>query len=715
MSEVEAEAEVVQVWESDYSSLLDAALCYLSLHDTLTDKEQFLAGLPVVGNQLTEDLLARAIDRIDFSVKWHSSKSMSKIQFPCCVSLNSTEYAVVIARTSECYQLLDTTDNKTINEVPHQTIEDIYAGRVCYIRPSIKLFQSKHSVTHQAGHWFWSNLLVRKKGIFNVILSSFFANIIAVTVSLFALQVYDRVIPGQSEATLWVLVVGAGIAIFFEAVLRISRARIIDEAGKELEQTITRELFEKLIGMRLDKPPASPGSLVHMIREFAAVREFFTTAAVGVVADLPFVFVFLLLIYGIAGPIVWIVIIGALLTIIPSLLMQNKMARLSKETMGGMSSASRLLTEVAYGLETVRTTRAEARFQKCWEEIVTLNSIKTSEQRSLSAFLTFWAMATQQCVYIAAVVGGVYMVFAGEFTVGSIIAVSILSTRTLSPITQLASLLSKWQNMKSSLQALDMIMTSEQEHDPKRTYLRRPRLKGHINFKEIEFTHPGAATVSLKINELNILPGTRLALLGGNGSGKSTFLRLLAGLYQPEDGKLLLDGLDVRQIDPTDLRSNIGLLSQEVWLFRGTIRENLLSNGRIFTDAKLFEALDFGGLGNFVRHHPRGLDIGIFDGGKGLSTGQRQSLGLARVYLQDPSILLLDEPTAALDQHLEQQVVNRLGMWIGNRTCIVATHRMPILSIMSRVGVMSNGQLTLEGPRDEVLKRLSAPAETNMK
>lgn len=704
-------AQILALKDKEQADLLPATVSYLTFLGVDIDGGHLIAGLPLSGTRLTEDLLARAVGRLGFVVKWESARDLRCIDLPCCVELKKGEFVVLVEATEDGFRATDHSVRGGLRDIAFNWVEEGFSGRLFRLLPSVQLIQRRHSIDTEKGHWFWGRIFEKKSRVLDVVLASLVANVLAVVVSLFAMQVYDRVIPGKSEATLWVLVVGVAIAISFEATLKIARARLIDQTGKEADLKIAQNLFERLVGMRLGTQPAPPGALVHMVREFGAVREFFTAASVGVVADIPFVLLFLMLIYGIAGPITWIIVFGALLTIIPSLLLQGAMSRLSKEAMGGMSSASRVLTEAAYGLETVKVSLAEARFQKIWEEIVNLNAVKTTEQRRLSAFLTFWAGAVQQCTYVAAVVGGVYLVFSGEFTTGSIIAVSILSTRTLSPITQMSGVLSRWQNMKVSLEGLESIMSAQQDRDLERTYLRRPRLTGKIEFKNVTFSHRNSQVDSFKTGKFSIPAGSKLAILGENGSGKSTFLRLAAGLILPTVGEVEIDGLDIRQIDPTDLRRNIAYLPQELHLFRGTLRDNLEAGGIVFEDERLYQALSFGGLAEFVRHHPKGLDLDIADGGSGLSTGQKQSLGLARLFLQDPSIVLLDEPTAALDQQLENAVVERLGDWLGNRTCIVATHRISILSKMERVAVMKKGQFLLEGGRDAVLKQISSRTE----
>lgn len=695
-------------------STLDAVVALLRRNAVDVDGRHLIDGLPVDQGALSEELLDRAARRVGYEVAWSYQPKLDALAVPCAIALSSGGYIVAVGRTGNTLHVLNDPMGQGVCSIAVTQVEGSYAGRAFQILPSVDVLLERHSVGNPRKHWFWGRLVLHKLSLTDVILASAVANLLAVMTALFALQVYDRVIPGQSEPTLWVLASGVGLAIICEGILRISRARLIDQIGKEAEIDITSDIFTRILGMKLDKRPAPPGTLVHMAREFTSVKEFFTNAAVGVVADLPFVFIFLVLIYAIAGHVVWVIVLGALLIVLPNLLAQKRMSQLAKETMGGMASASRLLTEVSYGLEAVKSTQSQSLFQRQWEEVIALNALKTTQQRALRAFLTYWATSIQQSTYVFAVIVSVYMIFAGQLSIGAIIAVGILTTRTLSPISQLSQSLSSWEQMKAGLTALDEIMYSQQDRQQHRKYLRRPRIEGGLSFQKVRFTHPGTETVSVEIEGYRIEPGRRIALLGPNGAGKSSFLRLASGLYQPTEGEILLDGLDMRQVDPSDLHRNIGYLPQEIQLFRGSLRDNLSTGSNERSDQIIFDALAFSGLSEFVRQHPQGLDLEITDGGEGLSIGQRQSIGLARLYLQDPAIILLDEPTSALDQHLENTVVTRLGEWIGERTCIVATHRPLILKIMTHVAVLQQGRVILAGPRDETLKKLMTPPAQKM-
>jgi ATP-binding cassette subfamily C protein LapB len=396
--------------------------------------------------------------------------------------------------------------------------------------------------------------------------------------------------------------------------------------------------------------------------------------------------------------------------VLPGIFLQRKMIRLTQETQGASAKSSRLLHEAIFELDTLKTQRAEDRFRRVWTELTALQTLKSSEQRQLASVLTFWSQGIQQVTYIAAVIFGTYLVFAGEFTVGSIIAISILTSRTLAPLTQLAGTMARWGNVKSALEGLDAIVSAPQDSAPDRTYLRRERLTGGFELREVKFTYDADMAPVVDIPALVIQPGQKLALLGANGSGKSTLLKLLSGLYAPTSGRLLIDGAEMSQLEPRDLRRLVGYLGQDVRLFTGSLRENLNLTLLESDDDRLLAALDFAGLGPYVKSHPKGLDLEIRDGGQGLSQGQRQSIGWARLWLQDPAICLLDEPTAALDQTLERTLVSRLEGWLEHRTAVIATHRVPILQLTNRTMLLQNGRMAVDGPRDQVLAHLAQRA-----
>ncbi len=688
--------------------LLDALLALAGLLGKSLSREQLTYGLMIGSGDLPLETVVQVMARAGLAARIVSRYKIEDAQLPLAARLKDGNVAVIVRREDDHYVLADTEIPGGERRLVEKELLDALDGTQIRVAHALGDVSRRHLGPTSNGHWFWARFRNQRGLLANIAVSSLFANLLAVSVSIFALQVYDRVIPNQSMTSLWVLVAGAIIAVALEAMLRVSRSTLLDASGKRIEVEVSNFLMDKLCGMNLSKRPASPGSLVHTMREFGSVREFFTNSSIGSVADIPFVLIFLALIYLIAGNTVWIVGGGMILIVLPSLLMQARMSRLSNEMQGGTAAAGKLLTELSYGHEAVKASAGEAHFISRWYEITALNALKTTEQRALAAKLTHWATGIQQVTYVSTVVAGVYAVFAGVGTVGTIIAISILSSRTLAPVTQLSGMLSRWQLVKSSLDGLDAVAAAPQDRDIDRSYVRRRILDGDIELSNVGFHYTEDSPVSLNIPDLRIGDGTVVGVLGENGSGKSTLLKVLSGLYTVNTGAISIGGLDLAHLDPSDVRRNVGYLPQEVRLFSGTLRDNLLLGNGTTDDERIQQALHFSGLNRLVERQPLGLDMPIADGGDGMSVGQRHSLGLARLFLQDPRVVLLDEPTASLDQVLEANIVKAMGIWLQGRTCIVATHRIPILSLTHRVIVMQEGHITMDGSTDDVIKRLTA-------
>lgn len=628
-------------------------------------------------------------------------------EWPALAQMTSGQFVLVLEQERGSLVIYDKTFTDNRATIPLDEFERFFTGIIVRAEAPLHRLVESHAEKGSGPHWFWGQFGQFRRQFAEVVLGSFVANLLAVAVALFSLQVYDRVIPHQSQATLWVLAIGALIALLMEAFLKIARARLMDGAGRQVELKVQKLLMNRILGMRSEAAGRAPSNLFAAMREFGSVREFFTASTIGTMADIPFIFVFLALVASIAGNVVWVLVLGGILMVVPGFLMQRRMIRLTQQMQGASAKSSRLLHEAIFELDTVKTQRAEDRIRRTWAELTTLQAVKSSEQRQLASVLTFWSQGVQQATYVAAVIMGTYLVFAGEFTVGSIIAVGILTSRTLAPLTQLAGTMARWGNVKSALDGLDGIATAPQDAADDRSYLRRETLEGGYELREVQFGYSDEGAPALDVPSLSILPGQHVAMLGSNGSGKSTFLKILSGLYAPTKGRILVDGTDMGQIEPRDLRRMIGYLGQDIRLFTGSLRANLNLTLLERDDERLMQALDFAGLGHYVRNHPKGLDLEILDGGQGLSQGQRQSIGWARLWLQDPKICLLDEPTAALDQTLEKTIVSRLEQWLDGRTAIIATHRVPILSLTTRTVILQNGRLAVDGPRDKVLAHLA--------
>ncbi len=658
------------------------------------------------GSDPTPQAIAHALSEAGLVARVQRVTKPTAKVWPALAEMTSGQVVLVLKQAEEAVEVYDTTCPDNRAEVPLAEFLPFYAGTIIRADLAVSELTRRHAEKGRRSHWFWGELAKARRHIGEVAIASFVANLLAVAVAMFSLQVYDRVIPHQSVATLWVLSIGAALAMLMEAVLRIARAQVMDAAGRKIELQIQSLLMDKLLGMQAGLKGQSSSALFSAVREFGSIREFFTASTIGTLTDLPFIVLFLALVASIGGNVVWVLFIGGFLMVAPSFLMQRRMIELTKATQGASSKASRVLHEVIYEADTIKAQRGEDRFRQVWSELTALTSLATSEQRRLASVLQFWSQGVQQATYVAAVVTGTFLVFSGQFTVGTIIAVGILTSRTLGPLTQLAATMARWSNVKSALEALDKVATAPQDQADDRTYLRREKLRGAFELRDLVFKYDEDGERTIDIAGIKIEPGQRVAVLGANGSGKSTLLKVMSGIYQPTAGRVMIDGVDMGQVMPRDLRRGIGYLSQEVRLFAGTLRENLNLTLLERDDDRLMAALDFAGLGPFVRSHPKGLDLPINDAGAGLSIGQRQSIGWARLWLQDPVVCLLDEPTASLDQGLETSLVSRLETWLQGRTAVIATHRVPILHLTSRTIILQNGRLAVDGPRDEVLAHL---------
>ncbi|WP_116600168.1 type I secretion system permease/ATPase [Primorskyibacter marinus] len=556
-------------------------------------------------------------------------------------------------------------------------------------------------------HWIFGPVLGNWAIYRDVILASFAANVLAVATALFSMQVYDRVVPSNAFDTLWILASGVGLAIVLELIMRLMRAALVDVSGRDLDLKLSAQLFAKVSGMRLQHQPGSTGVFANQVRDFATVREFFTSGTVTAICDLPFVFIFVGVIWFIGGPVAYVVLAGVLLTILPGVLLQKKLARASRENSREAAALNGLLLETISNLETVKAARAEGRLQRAYAQLTATMATTAVKTRSLTNLMTQLVNTFQRLAYAGVIITGVYLISAGQLTVGSLIACTLLSSRTMSPMGQVAGLLARWQQVRAALEGLDQIMALPVERPNDRHFVRASSLAGEFSLEDVVFRHDPQAPPVISIAALKIEAGERVALLGGNGAGKSTLLRMLTGLTDPQSGTVLVDNLSLSQIDPIDRRRQIGYLPQSVALFQGTLRDNLLLDHGLHSDDELLEALDAVGLGTFVRRHVRGLDLQL-QGNANVSGGQRQSIGLARVFLQDPKIVLLDEPTAAFDHLTESKVISHMKEWLKGRTTVISTHKRELLALTERAIVLKDGRVARDGDLMQILNTARA-------
>ncbi|MDQ9021140.1 type I secretion system permease/ATPase [Acinetobacter sichuanensis] len=559
--------------------------------------------------------------------------------------------------------------------------------------------------------WFWSIVLKDWKRYTDIMVASMIANILALATIIFSMQVYDRVVPSQSIPTLWVLAGGVLIAAIFEFTLRVARVYLSDIIGKRADLKISDRVFGHALRIRNKDRSKSTGSFISQIRELEGVRELVTSTTISAIADLPFFLLFLAIFWVIGGNLFWVMLIVVPLMIIPSILAQKKLAQLAQEGMREGAIRNAILVEAVQGIEDIKLLRAEARFQNQWNHMNEVSADVSMRQRKITGWLNAWTQKIQGLTYAVVVLVGCFAVMKGDMTTGALVACSILSSRMLGPISQITGVLGRWQQAKVAKQGLDELMKKPVDRPDRAQLIHRPTILGHYEFKGVLFKYSeDDPRPSVVIPQLKIKAGEKIAILGRNGAGKSTLLQLLAGMQTPIQGKISLDGVDQNLIDPDDIRRDMTLLNQNAQLFYGTIRENLTLGAPLATDHDIINALKLANALEIVEQKKEGLDHVVLEGGTGFSGGQKQSLLLARSILRNPSILLLDEPTAALDDVSERTLINNLKEWSAHRTLIVATHRPAVLQLVDRIIVVHEGKIVKDGPRNEILNSSQANA-----
>ncbi|RPH24163.1 type I secretion system permease/ATPase [Buttiauxella warmboldiae] len=537
-----------------------------------------------------------------------------------------------------------------------------------------------------------------------VMLAAFLINVLSLSGILFSMQVYDRVIPAQSYPTLYVLASGVLLAVIFGFVLRVARGHIMDVLGKRADMRISDRVFSHALRLRNSAIPRSTGSFISQLRELEQIREMITSSTISTIVDLPFFFMFIIVLAVIAPQLAWIAPVAVVLMILPGLLLQKKLAMLANQSAHEATLRNAVLVESVQGLEDIKLMQAENRFLQQWNSYIRITAESGLRTRQLSQGLISWGITIQSLVYAAVILFGAPLVIEGDMTTGAMVAASMLASRMIAPMANLCGVLARWQQVKAAKQGLDSIMQLPVETQRGESLVHQDIFHGHYLFENAHFRyHSDDQRIPLRIAHLEIQQGERVAVLGRNGAGKSTLLQALAGGVDLIRGDARLDNLSMTQIDMADLRRNIGFMSQNARLFYGTLRENLTLGAPNASDEEIFEVLEISGAGNFVKQLPKGLAHPIMEGGTGLSGGQRQSILLARMLLRSPNIVLLDEPTASLDDHTEREFIQRLGQWLGHRTLIVATHRVPMLELVERVLVLKEGQLVMDAPKAQAL------------
>lgn len=605
------------------------------------------------------------------------------------------------------------------SEVAASDIESRYLGYCWFMKPYPRSDRRSELPEYTLSQgWLWK-VLWRFRGLYTqVIITTVVVNVLALVSSLYVMNVYDRVIPNRAFETLWALSIGVVLAILFEGVGRTIRAHLADHAGKKADLIISAALFRRVMGLHLVQKPSSSGSYANNLRDFEAVRDVMTSATLLALVDLPFVLLFLFIMALIAGPLAWVPLLSIPLVIGAGLIAQVPLSRYTAESMKEASQRQGMAVEAIEGLETLKSLNATGWAQQRWEQLTASVSTSGQKLKAVSTHLVGFAQTVQQLNTVAIVVWGTYLIHAEEaasrITVGALMASVILSGRAIAPLGQVAMLMIRLNSARVSMAGINGIIERPVDRDPGRVYVMPQSFKGELALSGIAFGYPGVQTPTLAQINLRLKPGERVGVLGRVGSGKSTLLRLLAGLYYPAAGTASLDGIELRQIDPADLRAHVSLLGQAPRLFHGTLRDNfeMAVVDQQVSDEAIMQSLARFGLDGFVRNHPMGLDMPIGEDGQGLSGGQKQLIGLARLTLRNPRVVLLDEPTSGLDENTEQRVLKALVEWAGPRSLVIVTHRPQVLDIVDRIVVLESGRILLDEPKAMALETLKKGLKT---
>ncbi|WP_219064661.1 type I secretion system permease/ATPase [Pseudomonas sp. UMAB-08] len=689
--------------------LLDGLLALCQLHQKPASRAMLTTGLPLPAQRLSPELLPRAAARAGLQGRLLQRKleQIPEIAMPALLLLKEGRSAVLLGWTVDgsARLLLSESDGGEVR-VSRELLADDYSGRVFFAQPQHQFDVNHGTLIPRARSWF-RDTLKRSRWLYaDAIAASLLINIIAMAAPLFVMNVYDRVVPNQAASTLWVLSIGITGAYIFDLLLKSMRSLCLDLAGKKTDLIISATLFERIVGMAMRHRPARVGSFAQNIHEFQSLRDFLASLTLTSLIDLPFTILVVLVIALLGGYLAWVPVVAFPVALLIGWALQKPLAATMERTMALAAERQSSLIETLAGLDAVKVNNAESERQYQWEQTIGTLSRLELRVKMLSSLAMNLTMLIQQLAGVIMIIFGVYQIIDGHLSMGGLIACYMLNARALSPLGQLAGLLTRYQQARVTMGSVDQMMELPQERNYDERPFTRKTLQGAIECRQMNFTYPHQQNAALTNLNLTIKPGEKIGIIGRSGSGKSSLAKLLVGLYQPDSGALLVDGVDIRQIDVSELRHNIGYVPQDIQLLSGTLRDNLVSGARYVEDDMVLQAAELAGVHEFARLHPKGYELQVGERGQNLSGGQRQNVALARALLLNPPILLLDEPTSAMDNTGEERLKQRLQAVIENKTVVLVTHRASLLTLVDRLIVIDRGHILADGPKAVVMEAL---------
>ncbi len=715
----------------------------VAIHDPLVNCLQLLAGhygrrasvasltsgLPIPKHGITPVLFQRAAERANLNshmVERPLDSLAISVNLPCIMVLEGNQACILwevkqpkLKKSAKKKNILVHPDAKFVVQFPETEddrqemslaeLDKLYGNYIFYVRPIARVDdRAGPAEIDNARSWFWSALWENRSIYSEVVAAAVMINLFALGSSLFVMNVYDRVVPNNATETLWVLAVGVLIVYVFDFILKNLRSGFLDHAGRRADIKVSARLFEQMLGMTMEARPASAGVMASHMREFESLRDFFTSATMAALIDLPFIFFFIAIIAIIGGPIAFVPLFAIPIVLIVGMSLQKPLQAAIKESMMESALKNALLFETISGLETVKVQAAEGHTQRRWEELTDKASRTSIRTRKVNSFALNFATFVQQIVSVFVVIVGVFLIKEGDLSMGALIACVILSGRAMGPLAQIAGLLTRMHQSAEGLRQLDELMKKDVERPAGKHFISMPSIQGKVEFRDVLFHYPNQTVPALNNLNFTLEPGDHIGVIGAVGSGKTTIERLLINLYQPESGSVQLDGTDVRQIDPGDLRRNVGAVQQSPQLFFGSVRENITMGHEMAPDRAVLRAAELAGVTEFLKESQAGLDTQVGERGEALSGGQRQAVAIARSLLYDPPVLILDEPTASMDPASENRLRKRLHHVTEGRTTILITHKGSMLTLVDKLILLDRGRLIAFGPKDEVIRKLQA-------
>ncbi|MFS2127892.1 type I secretion system permease/ATPase, partial [Pseudomonas sp. Pseusp97] len=634
-------------------------------------------------------------------------KSISSLNLPVLLLLNDGRSAVLRQWRDDGQALILPCETDGGEQaVSADELAAQYSGQALFARPRHELEAARKPLVPRVEAWFRDTLRLSRWLYTDALVASLLINLLGMLVPLFVMQTYDRVVPNQALSTLWVLAAGLLIGTLFELLLRVLRSNLLDMAGKKTDVVLSATLFERITGMSLKAKPETVGGFAQSIHDFQGLREFLTALTLTSLIDLPFSLLMILVIGLLGGWLVAVPLLAFPITIVFALIIQSRLRDTVQKSLTLGAERQALLIETLGGLETLKACGAESERQYRWESTHGALARLDNHARFLSALATNGTLFLQQFAGLAMICAGVYSILDGNLSVGALVASYMLNSRVLAPLGQIAGLITRYQQARLTMKSTDALMELPQERQARQRPLERTQLHGALEVRQLSFSYPEQTTPALNHVSLRLAPGEKIGIIGKSGSGKSTFGRLLMGFYHPDEGQILLDGLDLRQLDVADLRQQIGYVAHDLPLLAGSLRDNLTLGARYVSDARMLEVAELTGVSELARQHPAGFDRPVGERGQLLSGGQRQAVLMARAMLLDPPILLLDEPTSAMDNSSEEILRKRLHEACRDKTLLLVTHRTSMLSLVDRLLVLDSGRIVADGPKDAVIEAL---------